>query len=386
MRSVELFSGCGGLALGTARAGFEHVRIVEWNADACATLTLNKSKGVEHARTWSLTRGDVRVVDWSEVAGPVDLVAGGPPCQPFSIGGKHRGNTDHRDMWPEAVRAVRELRPKAFLFENVRGLARPAFSDYLEWIKCHLAVPQLGRWEEEDHVAHLTRLRDYMGRAEYHVMVLSVNAADFGAAQKRSRVIIAGVRRDLGVQLEALAPTHSRERLLWDQWVSGEYWSRHGMCTPAQKPMDETDRRAVARMRASGNAPPTRPWRTVRDALQDLGEPTGANNHIFQNGARVYPGHTGSVLDQPAKALKAGDHGVPGGENMMVRDDGSVRYFTVREAARLQGLPDNWGFATSWTESMRQLGNAVPTQLAEAVGRWMADSLIRRDKPKRKAA
>ena len=72
-----------------------------------------------------------------------------------------------------------------------------------------------------------------------------------------------------------------------------------------------------------------------------------------------------------AKALKAGDHGVPGGENMMVRDDGSVRYFTIREAARLQGLPDDWGFVSSWSESMRQLGNAVPTQLANAMGQWM---------------
>ena len=102
-------------------------------------------------------------------------------------------------------------------------------------------------------------------------------------------------------------------------------------------------------------------WMTVRDALRGLGQPTGENNHVFQPGARVYKGHTGSPLDQPAKALKAGDHGVPGGENMMVRDDGSVRYFTIREAARLQGLPD----------SMRQLGNAVPVELAQAVGGWM---------------
>jgi DNA (cytosine-5)-methyltransferase 1 len=80
-------------------------------------------------------------------------------------------------------------------------------------------------------------------------------------------------------------------------------------------------------------------------------------------------------LDQPAKALKAGDHGVPGGENMMVRDDGTVRYFTTREAARLQGLPDSYQFPRSWTESMRQLGNAVPAQLAEAMGNWISEAL-----------
>jgi DNA (cytosine-5)-methyltransferase 1 len=114
------------------------------------------------------------------------------------------------------------------------------------------------------------------------------------------------------------------------------------------------------------------PWITIRDALDGLGEPNGRHNHVLQIGARVYPGHTGSPLDLPAKALKAGDHGVPGGENMMVRDDGSVRYFTTREAARLVGLPDDYEFPRSWTESMRQLGNAVPAPLGAAAGRWLA--------------
>jgi DNA (cytosine-5)-methyltransferase 1 len=124
-------------------------------------------------------------------------------------------------------------------------------------------------------------------------------------------------------------------------------------------------------LRTLSSAPSGEPWITVRDALFDLGEPDGKDNHVVQSGARIYPGHTGSPLDQPAKALKAGDHGVPGGENMMVQDDGSVRYFTVREAARLQGLPDSYNFPRSWTESMRQLGNAVPAKLAEALGDWL---------------
>ena len=88
-------------------------------------------------------------------------------------------------------------------------------------------------------------------------------------------------------------------------------------------------------LRQNRVAPTELPWVTVRDILVGLGEPDGKRNHVPQLGARVYPGHTGSPLDLPAKALKAGDHGVPGGENMMVRDDGSVRYFTKREAARL---------------------------------------------------
>lgn len=384
IRSVELFSGCGGLALGLARAGLEHIGLVEWNADACATLASNKARGVEHAREWPLTRGDVREMDWSRIAS-VDFVAGGPPCQPFSIGGKHRGNLDPRDMWPEAIRAVRELRPKAFVFENVRGLARPAFADYLAWIKAHLAIPQLKRLNDESIVSHTVRLRANMGLAEYDVTALEVNAADFGAAQKRQRVVLAGVRRDLGLPLVDFVSTHSRERLLWDQWVSREYWERHGIPVPVDGPTSTADRRLVDLLAVGGERPPGEAWRTVRDALAGLGDPDGRNNHVFQPGARVYKGHTGSPLDEPAKALKAGDHGVPGGENMMVRDDGSVRYFTIREAARLQGFPDEWGFEGVWTESMRQLGNAVPTQLAVALGQWIADilsqspALLRRD-------
>lgn len=385
MLSVELFSGCGGLALGTARAGFQHAKMVEWNPDAYATLAHNRDNGVEHVRDWRFEQGDVRIVDWSKMEGETWLCAGGPPCQPFSIGGKHKGSTDTRDMWPEAIRAVRELRPRAFLFENVRGLVRPAFADYLAWIKAHLAVPGVRRWEGEDHAAHLARLADYMGRAEYDVLVVKVNAADHGAAQKRHRVVVAGVRRDLALRLEAPAPTHSRERLLWDQWVTGEYWKRHGMRPPAGGPEADTDRRLVTRMRAGGGRPEEAPWRTVRDALLGLGEPNGLNNHVRQDGARTYAGHTGSPLDEPAKALKAGDHGVPGGENMMVRDGGSVRYFTIREAARLQGLPDEWAFTSSWTESMRQLGNAVPVQLAQSLGEWMA-RILHNVAPTRRAA
>ena len=383
MRSIELFSGCGGLALGTARAGFEHVRMVEWNADACATLAHNKTAGVEHVRDWPFLQGDVRGIDWSKIRGRLDLVAGGPPCQPFSIGGKHKGEEDARDMWPEAIRAVRELRPRAFLFENVRGLARPAFAEYLEWITAHLRAPSLARGKDETRARHLERL----GRAdaEYDMIVLKVNAADFGAAQKRHRVVVAGVRRDLGLKLTAPEPTHSRERLLWEQWVSGEYWKRHGVRAPTNGPVAEADRRLVDRLRAGTTEPSGAAWRTVRDALAGLGEPDGKRNHVLQGGAKVYPGHTGSLLDEPAKALKAGDHGVPGGENMMVRDDGSVRYFTTREAARLQGLPDDWAFPSSWTESMRQLGNAVPVELARAMGEWMVAAL-ERARPSRRAA
>jgi DNA (cytosine-5)-methyltransferase 1 len=368
MRSVELFTGCGGLAMGLSRAGFHHELMVEWNENAYATIKHNKERGLSHVHEWPSQHADVRNIDWSTIPGNIDLVAGGPPCQPFSIGGKHAGNEDRRDMWPEAIRAVRELRPRAFLFENVRGLTRPAFSEYLRWIRTHLALPQFERLGGESHARHLVRLDARIDEALYEVAVIQVNAADYGAPQKRHRVIIVGIRKDIGMRLCFPSSTHSREKLLWDQWVTGEYWERHGLSRPKDEVIQTYDRQTVKHLRTMLVPPSGEPWITVRDALKGLGDPNGKNNHVNQNGARVYPGHTGSPLDQPAKALKAGDHGVPGGENMMIRDDGSVRYFTIREAARLQGLPDDYLFPCSWTESMRQLGNAVPVHLSAAFG------------------
>jgi DNA (cytosine-5)-methyltransferase 1 len=121
---------------------------------------------------------------------------------------------------------------------------------------------------------------------------------------------------------------------------------------------------------------------TVRDAISDLPDPVvgteaakRAPNHKYQAGARSYAGHTGSPLDQPAKTLKAGVHGVPGGENMLALPDGSVRYFTVRESARLQTFPDDYVFHGSWSETMRQLGNAVPVRMASMIGKAVAQGL-----------
>jgi DNA (cytosine-5)-methyltransferase 1 len=126
--------------------------------------------------------------------------------------------------------------------------------------------------------------------------------------------------------------------------------------------------------------PDTLAWQTVRDCISTLPDPQSqlANsvaNHRFQAGARSYAGHTGSPLDLPAKTLKAGVHGVPGGENMLLKPDGTVRYFTVRESARLQTFPDDYQLHGSWTEAMRQLGNAVPVELARVVASDVAKHL-----------
>jgi DNA (cytosine-5)-methyltransferase 1 len=351
--------------MGLARAGFRSRRMVEWDRHAVANVEHNRERGIRYVADWPIHLGDVRGEDWTEYAG-TDLVAGGPPCQPFSIGGRHLGHDDRRDMWPEAVRAVREIEPMAFLFENVRGLARTAFADYLHWVIAALSHPHIAPLDGETRVEHLMRI-ERSGPALYRVQMHRVNAADFGAAQKRHRVIFIGAHRGAGAAAPVLTPTHTRERLLWDQWITGEYWARHDIAPPAGGP-DKADEALVRRLRESGDTPPSLPWRTLRDAIEGLGDPGSGSysNHIAQSGARSYPGHTGSALDMPAKALKAGVHGVPGGENTIALADGDIRYLTVREAARLQGMPDDFEFIGSWSENMRQLGNAVPTQLAWA--------------------
>jgi len=167
---------------------------------------------------------------------------------------------------------------------------------------------------------------------------------------------------------------------LWSKWRSGEYWDRHKISSRDR----EGKTRAFASVKRLNKAPVLPAWRTVRDALADLPDPEGHPvkakhhlNHNFQPGARIYPGHTGSPLDEPAKTLKAGDHGVPGGENMLRRLNGSVRYFSVRESARLQTFPDDYLFHGSWTETMRQLGNAVPVILAQTLATSIRDHLER---------
>ena len=316
--------------------------------------------------------------------GEVDLLAGGPPCQPFSIAGKHRGQDDARDMWPEAIRAVREICPKAFLFENVRGLARAAFANYLSYIVERLRHPAIlpkpgEAWEEHLNRLILAPAEDGVG-ATYRVEVHKINAADYGAAQKRHRVVISGIRLDMPTEWNFLEATHSRDALVWDQYVTGSYWRRHRVQVKSRPSPCDIDSRIATRLDDGFDAPNIKSWLTVRDVISDLPDPEELGdfrfeNHRYQDGARRYVGHTGSPLDQPAKALKAGDHGVPGGENMLVRENNSVRYFTVRESARLQGFPDNYIFPGSWTETMRQLGNAVPVPVAEAIASSLAKAI-----------
>lgn len=386
MKAVELFVGGGGLALGTADAGFDYVLVLEQDRHACETIRVNKTRGVEPVSGWTLFEGDVRNYDFSRLKTSIDLLSGGPPCQPFSLGGLHRGVSDERNMFPAVVDTMQVLKPKAFILENVKGLLRPAFRPTLEYVLLMLSYPEVRRRRTETFEEHGARLKRHGVRKrvrglEYEVTLACLNASDYGVPQRRERVFIVGYRTDLDRQWSPPHATHSAEALFHSKWIEGDYWEHHKIPKRLRPQRPEALRGKLSRAVSQPSLAHGERWNTVRDAIGDLPEPCSnpeeciPPNHWLNPGARSYPGHTGSSMDEPAKTLKAGNHGVPGGENMLACHDGSVRYFTVRECARLQTFPDNYVFSGSWTESMRQLGNAVPVRLAAVVAESVLDGL-----------
>ena len=375
LNSLELFSGAGGLAKGIEIAGANHLAFVEWNTDACKTLRINYSADL-------IYEADVRNLDFNQFKG-VDLIAGGPPCQPFSMGGKHRGFDDDRDMFPYAVSAIKQLTPKAFIFENVKGLLRKSFTAYFNYIILQLTYPEVtnktNKWKE--HLTELEKVHskgNYTG-LRYNVVYKLLNAANYGVPQKRERVIIVGTRNDLNVSWYFPDETHSEDALLWTKYVTNQYWERHDIKRAESdiSIMNFEKKRLINKY--GFFSPNLKPWQTVRDAIMDLPNPQLIKEyhpeHYFRGGAKSYVGHTGSDIDQPSKALKAGDHGVPGGENMIRFNDGSVRYFTILEAKRIQTFPDDYPILGSWTEAMRQLGNAVPVHLGMTIAQTLLPKL-----------
>jgi DNA (cytosine-5)-methyltransferase 1 len=387
MQSLELYTGAGGLALGISRAGFRHLALVELDEDACKTIEENKRRRVEEVNRWPVFNCDVEEFDFGSIPEGIELIAAGVPCQPFSIGGKHKGHSDERNLFPQTIEAIRRIKPLAVIIENVRGLRRRSFSKYFGYIELMLTYPEIARKKDEAWLDHLSRLERYHTRGKrdglsYKVVHRILNAADYGVPQKRERLFMVAMRADLGIEWSFPSPTHSSESLLWAQHCSKEYWDRHHIPSKRRpEPTLDLDVR-VNTLKSSLFPPPLKPWSTVRDAIGDLPKPLRKRTvdepgltHFAIPGARSYVGHTGSPFDEPAKTLKAGVHGVPGGENMLALADGSVRYFTIRESARLQTFPDSFVFPNSWTESMRQIGNAVPVELAELVGRSVAQTL-----------
>jgi DNA (cytosine-5)-methyltransferase 1 len=288
----------------------------------------------------------------------------------------HKGYDDPRNLWPELLRCVRETQPRAVIAENVRGLLRPTFRPYFEYILRSLAAPFERRTNGEDWAKHDQRLKRVLQyppgdpSERYDVTYRLVNAADYGVPQVRWRVFVVAFRRDLGVSgWRFPQPTHGEAVLLRSQ-ATGDYWARHGI-------------KRICRATAwlPGFEEQLAPWRTLRDAIRDLPSPVvGAEDprwlhHVGWSGAREYPGHTPNDLDRPAKTIKAGVHGVPGGEGVVRLDDGSIRNLTVREVARIMTFPDHWWVSGPRSEQMRQLGNAVPVTLGRAVAESVTQAL-----------
>jgi len=231
-----------------------------------------------------------------------------------------------------------------------------------------------------------------------------VNAADYGVPQIRNRIIIVAFRADLGINIDkfkkSVEPTHSETALI-NSMLDGTYWRRHS------KVPCHVRERVMARLPTQEQLVPpgTEPWRTFRDAIvgidENEGKPLpeipwnkldrqeyrvkGFSDHIGWPDARIYKGHTPNELDRPAKTVKAGVHGVPGGESVMLTDDLDLespggatyrhRYMTVRETARVMTFPDGWKLEGPRGEKMRQLGNAVPVKLGMVFAKAVADAL-----------
>ena len=365
---LNLFAGGGGLAIGLNQAGFKPLHLYECDPHACETLIHNTE--AEHKTiAGQVFQKDLLDFDWRTVNRPVRIIAGGVPCQPFSLAGKHFAERDKRNLFPVVLQAIRHLRPEVFLLENVRGLLREAYRAYFEYIIRTLEFPSLGPRKHEFWSDHDRRVRSHRRSSsyepEYNVTWRLLEAADYGVPQRRQRVFIVGVRSGLGFY-EFPQRTHSKSALIAAQ-NNGVYWEDRDLPKPVEPSL----------VRVTKDEVELDPWVTVRDSIWDLPEPYSENDSTWTNhwriyGARSYKGHTGSAYDWPSKTIKAGVHGVPGGENTIIDEDGHIRYYTLREAARIQSFPDRHFFPGARLHITRQIGNAVPSLLARMVARPLA--------------
>lgn len=304
---LEICAGAGGQSRGLERAGFRHVGAVEIDAQACATLRRNRPD-------WHVIEGDVREVDGAGFQG-VTLLAGGVPCPPFSIAGKQRGSDDERDLFPEALRLVREARPRAVMLENVRGFAGSRFEPYRASLKRDLHA--LG-YESDWRV---------------------LNASDFGVSQLRPRfVLVAMAPRDFAQFTwpeGGVAPKTVGEELgdlmAAEGWLGALDWKQR-----------------------AADIAPTIVGGSHKHGGADLG-PTRAKRAWWEMGVDGY-----GVADAPPRVHTPTDH---------------VPKLTLRMVARLQGFEDAWEFEGRKTAAYRQIGNAFPPPVAEAVGRQIRAAL-----------
>ena len=296
---VEICAGAGGQALGLAMAGFVHVALVEYEQEYCNVLKANRPE-------WNVICADVHKFDGHPYEG-VDLLAGGVPCPPFSVAGKQLGKDDERDLFPEAIRLIREIRPRAVMLENVRGFLDSGFEEYRDHI--FTEIKKLG------YVTHIKLL----------------NASDYGVPQLRPRVVIVGIRKDQAGAFE-YPQEHPRESPTVGETLC-DLMSQNGW-KGAKKWAERADRIA-----------PTLVGGSKKHGGPDLG-PTRAKNAWAELG-----------VDGKGIANEAPEQDF----------DGMPR-LTSRMMARIQGFPDTWTFGSKKTIACRMIGNAFPPPVAQAVG------------------
>ena len=300
LTSIEICAGAGGQALGLEMAGFSHIALVEYEKKYCETLRKNRPK-------WNVICEDVRKFSGYPYYGKVDLLAGGVPCPPFSKAGKQLGSEDERDLFPEAIRLISEIKPRAVMLENVRGFLDPIFDEYRESI--------------------LSQIRE-LG---YRVQIKLLNASDYGVPQLRPRLLIIGIRCD--------------EKKLF------HYPIEHPENT---KTVGET---LVDLMKTNG-------WKDADAwaASADTIAPTIVGGSKKHGGPDLGPARA-------RKAWAAlGVDGIGVANEPPGKDFAGIPKLTPRMIARIQGFPDNWFFADKKTPACRMIGNAFPPPVACAVG------------------
>jgi DNA (cytosine-5)-methyltransferase 1 len=326
---VELFAGAGGLAIGMEKAGFKSLMLNEIDKHACNTLRKNRPH-------WNVIQGDISKLDFSEFRGELDVLSGGFPCQSFSYAGKQLGFEDTRGtLFFEFARAVKESNPKILLAENVRGLLN------------------------HDGGATLHAIRDVIKELGYTLIEPRVlNAMFYRVPQKRERLFLVGVRNDLAQAATFNWPSpHERIMTMTDALKAGELFAcdvpkSHGQMYPAKKA-------SVLAL-----VPPGGCWRDLPEKIQ---------REYMMKSYFLGGGKTGMARrlswDEPSLTLTC----APAQKQTERCHPDEIRPLTVREYARIQTFPDDWEFVGPISSQYKQIGNAVPVNLAHAVGR----SLIR---------
>ncbi len=331
-KSIELFAGAGGLALGLEKAGFEAVLLNEIDKHACNTLRKNRPK-------WNVKEGDIANIDFSAYV-DIDFLSGGFPCQAFSYAGKKLGFEDTRGtLFYEFARAVKATKPKVFLAENVRGLLKHDEGKTLKTIKA--IINDIG----------------YELIAEPHVL----KAIFYQVPQKRERLFFVGVRKDIMEKINIdhfqWPSPYKRIMTLRDAFFKGELF---------QSDVPNSDGQSYPQRKKEilDQVPPGGYWKDLPDTLQ---------REYMQKSYFLGGGKTGMArrlsYDEPSLTLTCS----PAQKQTERCHPEETRPLSVREYARIQTFPDSWNFQGSMTSQYKQIGNAVPVNLAYAVGR----SLVR---------